>query len=202
MKHFLTFLFLIATASATIASFAGHDAAIENIDELIIYFHPLPPYTPQSREELIQQYRSEHIKEMQERFPGYSEFAFQQSGLYNPNETLISLQGSIDHARFKESHLEQYQDDFRSRIDMTFGGAKLVFSLLLSVVFWFWLRTNPFSRLSRFLGIDSLNKKTKLSILERELTSLRRMHSQGLVSDDAFGRKSLELQQRADKLLH
>lgn len=202
MKHLLTFLLLIGVAGATIVSFAGHEAAIESTDDLIAYFHPFPPYTPKSREELIQQYRSEHIRKMQESFPGDSEFAFQQSVLYNPNERLISLQGSIDHARFKESHLEKYQDDFKSRIDMTFRGVKIVFSLLLSVVFLFWLRTNPFSRLSRLFGIDSLNKKTKLSILERELTSLRRMHSQGLVSDDAFGRKSLELQQKADKLLH
>lgn len=201
MKHLLTFI-LIGVAGATIVSFAGHQAALESTDDLIVYFHPFPPYTPKSREELIQQYRSEHISEMQERFPGYSESDFEQSGLYNPNKILIGLQGSIDHARFKESHLEQYQDDFKSRIDTIFSGVKIVFSLLLSVVFLFWLRSNPFSRLSRLLGIDSLNKKTKLAILERQLTNLRRMHSQGLVSDDAFARKSLELQQKADTLIH
>ncbi len=202
MKHLLTFLLLIGAASATIAAFAGHEAAIENTDDLIVYFHPFPPYTPKIREELIHQYRSEHLKEMRESFSGYSEFAFQQSGLYNPNERMISLQESIDHARFKKGHLEQYRDDFKLRIDTIFGGMKIVFALLLSVVFLFWLRTSPFSRLSRLLGIDSLIKKTELSILEREITRLRRMHSQGLVSDDTFGRKSLELQQKADKLLN
>jgi hypothetical protein len=188
MKYLSKSLILICAVIANIAIWAGHEAAIERTDEIIFHYHPLPPYIPKSREELIVQYRN--------KYPLYGVLSPP-----DPSPEEIYWQGEIDRDVFKERHLAKYQDVFKSRIDAIFGGIEVVFALLLIWVLFSWLKTS-FTRLAEFIGTQSFSKKAKLLLLEKELNSLRRMRDQGLVSDDAFNSKSIELQEKATKLLH
>lgn len=198
MKYLSKSLILICAVIANIAIWAGHEAAIERTDEIIFHYHPLPPYIPKSREGLIEQYRTERREEIRRSFPDYGYFGEQQD---NPSEELINLQGTLNFQIFEENHLKKHQEVFKSRIDAIFGGIEVVFALLLIWVFVSWLKTS-FTRLAEFIGTQSFSKKAKLLLLEKELNSLRRMRDQGLVSDDAFNSKSIELQEKATKLLH
>ena len=201
MKSLSIPICLILIIIFNVSTWIGHETAIEHTEEIVIRYFPLPRYPSRSREALVERYRAERIDSMRRFVPNYSTFDFQQSGLYNPSETSLGLQDSLDYSRFKRAHVEIYQEKVRSRMDTIFVGMKLVLALLLIGTLVIWIRTSPFSRFAAFSGINSLSRRSKLSMLEKEMNSLRRMNEQGLISAASLGRKVTELQEKAAKPL-
>ena len=68
VKNSMSFL-LITLVFANVATWASEEAVRTRTDAIILYIHPLPDYAAKSREELIKQYRSEHVERMQQILP-------------------------------------------------------------------------------------------------------------------------------------
>ena len=205
MKYLSTSLFLICIAIANIAAWVGNEIAIKHIDDIVYYYHPLPDYVPKSREELFRQIHDEHIREYGSLYADTDEFKnYQSDPKYDSDDVriIIALKELRNEAEFKSDHVEIYQESTELRVNNFFKGLKIIFALIFFLSLVCWLKTSPFSRLSGFLRLNSLSKKAKLLMLENEISSLRRMHAQGLLSDDVFDRKLIELQEKAARLLY
>lgn len=196
MKNSSISRLLIFLVIANVATWAGHEAIKYRTHDIIFFFHP---YVPKSDEELIELARALHNEWRQGLYGGLAQY--EPSSAYEPSRAAIESAAKHAHLESWGENHRKYWQTYTARIDMIFGGMKAIFFILLIGTLIFWLKTSPFSRLAGFVGLTSFSNKAKLSMLEKELNGLRRQHALGLVSDDAFGRRTAELQEKASKLL-